>query len=695
MKTAKDLLRRAIAAAVIVGCQAYCLSVNLLPASGFGLLFCIAVSLVVFAAAIGLMHCKIKTVLLVIAALFAAVVLAFLVLLIYYFETVLMIFNALSMFFLNVFQSIFGYTALSADYYLVVLVLFVIVLSLPYVILSLKRDVSTFVVLWSLVFLVGQYFIFALVSGWFLFLYMFGLVLQFIRFLNPTYRQHSSGSSATILYFAIGAIAAGIACMVAISSPAPFKSIKDFVNTDRSPYAQRADSQRRLSNLSDSFYKGTGVFMKVTSTQFAYLRGATYDQYNSSSWKRTSGGREQTDGADSYLEFTQTLDMYDIDYTTAEISVEMTSQSKSLFVPPYSIVTLDRDNNIYMNEEGDLITGSMLSSGDKYTIEMVVPAVDSSNYFSVLTSKSAGMREPRYLDIPQTLPERVYQLSAFLTKDASSDYEKAKLIESFLRTEYEYTLEPISKPPQQDYVDFFLFDSKQGFCTHYASAMVMLLRAADIPCRYVTGYILQQSENEEMQIQEIRRKKIPFAEKPPYTFIVNKKNSHAWVEVYFEDFGWVIFEPTSAYSISNSDAYEYTSEDIQLPIVEEKVEHTQQPQPNNSPFLVAALLIAATLALVFILATRRRRKSDRYQILHIWGKIKRLYHKEQKKQNAETKALTMREFAGIISDETLLRAAELYEICVYSSHPYPHIYVDEMKAVYRELKSRKKGRKPN
>ena len=693
MKTTKDLFRRAIAAVIIVGCQSYCLSVNLLHASNFGLLFCIAVSLIVFAAALGLMHCKIKTVLLVIAAILAAVVLASLVMLIYYYETALIIFNSLSMFFNNAVQSIFGYAVLSAEYYLIALVFFVIVLSIPYIILSLKRDVSAIVVLWSLIFLVGEYFIFSLTSDWFLFLYMFGLILQFIRFLNPTYRQQSSGSSDFVLYFALGTLIAGISCLIALSSPAPLKFIKDFVNADHSLYAQRADSQRRLSDLSDSFYKGTGVFMKATSTHYAYLRGATFDQYNSSSWKRTNGGKEQTDGADSYREFSQTLEMYGIDYDTAEITVEMTSASKSLFVPLYSIVSLDSDNDIYMNQEGDLIISPILSPGDVYNIEMVVPAADSSNYFSVLTSKSAGMREERYLEIPQTLPDRVYQLSELLTEDAASDYEKAKVIESFLRSEYEYTLEPIPKPPHQDYVDFFLFDSKQGFCTHFASAMVMLLRASDIPCRYVTGYILQPTVSEEQQIPDYMREEIPFAEEPPYTFVINKKNSHAWVEVYFEDFGWVPFEPTSAYSILSNNVYEYKSKDIQLPSSEEKVEHTQQPQSRNFPYLLAVFLFLTALALIGILVARKRRLSDRYQILHMWGKIKRLYRKEQKKQNEETRNLTAREFADTVRDETLLRAAEIYEICAYSSTPYPHDYVDKMKAVYRELRSNKRRRK--
>ena len=71
-----------------------------------------------------------------------------------------------------------------------------------------------------------------------------------------------------------------------------------------------------------------------------------------------------------------------------------------------------------------------------------------------------------------------------------NNYEKAKIIESYLSTQYTYTLTPPEKPANEDFVEYFLFETNQGFCTHYASSMVMLLRSIGIPCRYVTGYIL-------------------------------------------------------------------------------------------------------------------------------------------------------------------------------------------------------------
>jgi hypothetical protein len=76
-------------------------------------------------------------------------------------------------------------------------------------------------------------------------------------------------------------------------------------------------------------------------------------------------------------------------------------------------------------------------------------------------------------------------------------------------------------------VDYFLFDLQQGYCNYYATAMVVLARAAGLPARLVTGF---------------RTGSYDYAND---WFIVRQENSHAWVEVYFAGFGWVEFEPTS------------------------------------------------------------------------------------------------------------------------------------------------------
>ncbi len=114
-------------------------------------------------------------------------------------------------------------------------------------------------------------------------------------------------------------------------------------------------------------------------------------------------------------------------------------------------------------------------------------------------------------------------------RDAFPD--KKALIEQLMglyNREFTYTLEPplLGNNP----VDEFLFDTKQGFCEHYSSSFVFVLRAAGIPARVVTGY--QGGE-----INPITRQ-----------LIVRQADAHAWSEVWFDDLGWVRADPTFAVS---------------------------------------------------------------------------------------------------------------------------------------------------
>ncbi|NLU52661.1 MAG: hypothetical protein GXX10_07345 [Clostridiaceae bacterium] len=135
-----------------------------------------------------------------------------------------------------------------------------------------------------------------------------------------------------------------------------------------------------------------------------------------------------------------------------------------------------------------------------------------------------------YLQVMEDLPERVKLLALDITKEAKTDYEKVIAIEQYLKNNYQYSLNPDIIPPDKDLVDYFLFEEKEGYCTYFATAMTILLRTLGIPARYVEGYILPSTPSEEG------------------TYIVTNKYGHAWVEVYFEGFGWLTFEPTPSYS---------------------------------------------------------------------------------------------------------------------------------------------------
>lgn len=140
----------------------------------------------------------------------------------------------------------------------------------------------------------------------------------------------------------------------------------------------------------------------------------------------------------------------------------------------------------------------------------------------------SGQIYGRYLQLPEDLPQRVRDLAASLTASFDNDYDKAKAIEKYLAANYSYNLDVPPVPRDRDFVDYFLFDQAEGYCTYFASAMAVLARCAGLPARYVEGYMLPPEP----------------VEGSNSWFIITNIQAHAWVEIYFEGYGWLPFEPT-------------------------------------------------------------------------------------------------------------------------------------------------------
>ncbi len=142
--------------------------------------------------------------------------------------------------------------------------------------------------------------------------------------------------------------------------------------------------------------------------------------------------------------------------------------------------------------------------------------------------------EIRYLDLPDTVPDRVLVLAQEIVANQPSKYDQAKAIETFLRS-YPYTLDLPAPPADRDVVDYFLFDLQRGYCDYYATSMVVLSRAVGLPARAVVGYVGGQYDEENDR------------------YLVSEANAHTWVEIYFGEFGWIPFEPTAAIDLIGDD----------------------------------------------------------------------------------------------------------------------------------------------
>lgn len=142
--------------------------------------------------------------------------------------------------------------------------------------------------------------------------------------------------------------------------------------------------------------------------------------------------------------------------------------------------------------------------------------------------------EERYLQLPDSVPFRVRDLARRITEAYDNPYDKAEAIEAVLRT-YTYNQQVAAPPAGADGVDYFLFESREGYCDYYASAMVVLLRSVGVPARLVVGYTGGQ----------------PIAERAEALgradfYGILERNAHAWPEVYFPSYGWIQFEPTAS-----------------------------------------------------------------------------------------------------------------------------------------------------
>jgi transglutaminase-like putative cysteine protease len=133
---------------------------------------------------------------------------------------------------------------------------------------------------------------------------------------------------------------------------------------------------------------------------------------------------------------------------------------------------------------------------------------------------------------PSKLDPRIPQLAHEITRNAPTPYDKARAIENYLKTSFHYTLD--LKSADRDPLAEFLFQTREGHCEYFATAMVIMLRTLGIPARIVNGF--QMGEYNELNDM----------------YSVRESDAHSWVEAYFpKTDSWIEFDPTPAAGIND------------------------------------------------------------------------------------------------------------------------------------------------
>lgn len=195
-------------------------------------------------------------------------------------------------------------------------------------------------------------------------------------------------------------------------------------------------------------------------------------------------------------------------------------------------ITLEPENNYWLFA---LDAPGMIPDGAFLTTEMQLLARKPVNHLlryhmeSYLNYKIpliGSLPSARYLQVPKDAAPRARRYVKELLQRYPNKLDLARaVLDRFGDKQYFYT----RHPPQLsgDPTDAFLFDTRRGYCEHYASSFTVLMRLAGIPARVVTGY-----QGGKMN---------PLSN----YMIVRQSDAHAWSEIYLKDKGWVRIDPTA------------------------------------------------------------------------------------------------------------------------------------------------------
>jgi hypothetical protein len=342
------------------------------------------------------------------------------------------------------------------------------------------------------------------------------------------------------------------------------------------------------STLGGSFVQDDTLVIEAKVASKQYWKIETKNTYTSKGW-------EQVSKDDAELTYTSGMEMGESEnggqvankpLLRAELQV---LEEFPFIVYPYGMSKVYASSNVVFQHSELAGKYSTLIDGsegflDSYEIEFEEPDYSLKELKSKTMEDLTALTEDfaPYLQLPDQLPERVKELAETITANYEGVYEKTKAIERYFgRNGFVYTQQGVAIPKSgDDYVDQFLFETKKGYCDNFSTSMVVMLRAIDIPARWVKGFAPG-----EFVINDVGER----------VYQVTNNEAHSWVEAYMPGIGWIPYEPTIGFSNLTDIEYdiEMDRNDPEAPVIKEpekpKKEQIEKPVKAEKNFELSAI----------------------------------------------------------------------------------------------------------
>ena len=266
-----------------------------------------------------------------------------------------------------------------------------------------------------------------------------------------------------------------------------------------------------------------------------YLQGYIGTDYRNNRWEQSgktgelSGDEIRKERSREYETVSGQKDRLDGQLVTAEISRKGASR-KYMYLPYKNNYTKDLFGDTYTKGRGRNYQVEAVLIGELGEMEQNPGNVGEDRTKSA--EAYTGFVNETYLQVPEAFADAWEKTAESL--NGRTMRNTIRNVADYLDRRADYTKRPGRTPRGEDFVTYFLGESRQGYCVHFASAGVMLLRMNHIPARFVSGYIAQPSDFKETADGRYRAE-------------IDDGSAHAWAEVYVEGCGWLPAEMTPAY----------------------------------------------------------------------------------------------------------------------------------------------------